>query len=123
MQITIIIVESNIMDDVHMQQQPSSSNKLQPLVFQGGLELKENICVDDQWWIECCPPNYAIQCFALQKTMVLKCKARINLCKFISGTPASCYSSFWVQYHSRSLKHHKHWFCPNDLSCCINGTS
>jgi hypothetical protein len=29
-----------------MQQLPSNSSKLLPLVFQGGLELKENICVD-----------------------------------------------------------------------------
>ncbi len=44
--ITIPLVEPNIMDNVHMQQPPSSSSKLLPLVFQGGLELKESICVD-----------------------------------------------------------------------------
>jgi hypothetical protein len=44
--ITIPLVEPNIMDHVHMQQPPSSSSKLLPLVFQGGLELKESICVD-----------------------------------------------------------------------------
>jgi hypothetical protein len=29
-----------------MQQPPYGSNACLPLVFQGGLELKENICVD-----------------------------------------------------------------------------
>jgi hypothetical protein len=79
-------------DDIEMQQSPS--NKLLPLVSYGGLELKESICVDGQWCIERCPPNFAIQCFAPQKTMTLKCKARINLSNSISGTLAPCYSSF-----------------------------
>jgi hypothetical protein len=59
-----------------MQQPPSSSNKLLPLVYQGGLELKENICVDGKWCIECCPPKFIIQCSALQKTTTLKCKSK-----------------------------------------------
>jgi hypothetical protein len=46
-QVTIPIAERNVVDDVHMQQSPSSSSKLLLLVLQGGLELKENICVDD----------------------------------------------------------------------------
>jgi hypothetical protein len=33
-------------DDVHKQQLPSSSSKFPHLVFQGGLDLKESICVD-----------------------------------------------------------------------------
>jgi len=44
--ITILAIKPNIVDNVHMQQLPSSSNKLIPLVSWGGLELKENICVD-----------------------------------------------------------------------------
>jgi hypothetical protein len=28
-----------------------------PLVFRSGLELKENIFVDGEWWIERCPHN------------------------------------------------------------------
>jgi len=44
---------------------PSSSNKLLSLVFRDGLELKENISVDSKWCIECCPPNFAIQCSTL----------------------------------------------------------
>jgi hypothetical protein len=106
-----------------MQHLPSSSNKLLSLVFRGGLELKENICVDRLWCIECCPPNFAIQCSTLQKTMTFKCKAKINCCKFVSGTLAPCYSCFWVQYHNGSFENHKHWFCPDDLNHCVNGTS
>ncbi len=34
----------NIVDDVHMQQSPSSSSKLLPLESQSGLEFKENNC-------------------------------------------------------------------------------
>jgi hypothetical protein len=34
------------MEDVHIQQLPFGFNDLLPLLFQGGLELKENICVD-----------------------------------------------------------------------------
>jgi len=45
-QITVLIVEPNIVDDVHMQQPLSNFSKLLPLVSWGGLELKENICVD-----------------------------------------------------------------------------
>lgn len=40
----VLATEPDIVDDVHMQQLPSSSNKLLPLLFQGGLELKESIC-------------------------------------------------------------------------------
>jgi hypothetical protein len=36
--------EPNIVDDIHMQQSPSSSSKLLPLEFRSGLELKENNC-------------------------------------------------------------------------------
>ncbi len=36
--------------------------------------------------------------------------------------PTPCYLGSWVQYQSGSLKYHKHWFFPNDLSCCIGGT-
>jgi len=43
-QVIFPIVEPNVVDDVHMQQLPFSSSKLLLLVFQGGLELKENIC-------------------------------------------------------------------------------
>ncbi len=45
-QVTVLVAETNIVDDVHMQQLPSSSSKLLPLVFRGGLKLKENICAD-----------------------------------------------------------------------------
>jgi hypothetical protein len=55
--------------------------------------------------------------------MAFKCKARINSYKSISGTPTPCYLGLWVQYHNESLKHHKHWFCPDDLSHCIDGTT
>jgi hypothetical protein len=35
-----------------MQQPLHGSNACLPLVFRGGLELKENICFDGQWQIE-----------------------------------------------------------------------
>ncbi len=54
--------------------------------------------------------------------MGFKWKARINLYKFVNGIHAPCYSSFWVQYHSESLKHHKHWFWLDDLNHCVSGT-
>jgi hypothetical protein len=55
--------------------------------------------------------------------MVFKCKANINFYKSISGIRVPCYLGFWVQYHNKSLEHHKHWFCPHDLSHCISGTT
>ncbi len=61
----IFALEPNIVDDVHMQQLPFKYSKFLPLVFQGGLELKKNICVDNRWHIKHCQPNYAIQCSAL----------------------------------------------------------
>ncbi len=67
------------------------------------------------------PTQFTLQCSALQKTTMVKCKAKINLYKSISEIPTPCYSGFWVQYHSGSLKHHKHWFCPNDFNYCISG--
>ncbi len=36
---------------------------------------------------------------------------RLQICK--------CYSCFWVQSHSKSLEHYKHWFCFDDLSHCV----
>jgi hypothetical protein len=72
--VIIFIVGPNIIKDVCLQQSPPSSNNLQPLFFQGGLEMKEIICVDDQWHIECYPPNSSIQCSTLQKIIGLKCK-------------------------------------------------
>jgi hypothetical protein len=95
--IFVFAAKPNILDDVHIQQPPSGSSKLLPLVSQGGLELKENICVDGQCCIEHCPFNFAIQCSILQKTTKLKCKARINLCKSIKGTHAPCDLGFCVQ--------------------------
>jgi hypothetical protein len=61
----------------------------------------------------CCTP----------KTTMLKCKTRINIYKLASGTFTPCYSCFWVEYHNGSLKHHKHWFCPDDLNYCVGGTT
>ncbi len=114
--------QPNVVKNVGMQQLPYCSSACLPLVSQSGLELKENICVDGQWRIEHCPPNYAIRCFVLQKTMRIKCKAKINLCKSICGKPTPCYLRFWVQFHTRSLEHHMHWFCLYDLNHCVGGT-
>jgi hypothetical protein len=106
--ITILNLVPNNVKDVHMQQPPLSPCNLLLLVYQSGLELKETICVDSQWHIECCPPNFAIQCYTFQKTTGLKCKTRINLYEYVSGTLVPCYSSLWVEYHNGSLQHHKH---------------
>ncbi len=117
------IVEPNVVEDVHIQQSPSSSNDLLPLLSWSGMELKENICVDGQWHIEYCPPKFVIQCSTFQKIMALKCKAMINLYKLVNGTFAPCYLGLWVEYHSKSLKHHNHWFCPNDLNHYVGGVA
>jgi hypothetical protein len=37
--------------DVHVQESPVGFSDLEPLLLQGGLELKESICVDGQWCI------------------------------------------------------------------------
>jgi hypothetical protein len=56
----LFTIEPNILDNVRMQQPPSGPSNLLPLVFRGGLELKENIFVDGQWHIEHCSPNSEI---------------------------------------------------------------
>jgi hypothetical protein len=58
-----------------------------------------------------------------QKTLGLKCKAKINFYKSVNGIHAPCYSGFWVQFHIRSLEYHIHWFWPNDLNHYVNGTT
>jgi hypothetical protein len=45
-QVTVHVVQPNVVKDVGMQQPPCGSSACSPLVFQSGLELKENICVD-----------------------------------------------------------------------------
>jgi len=65
--ITVHVVQPNVVGNIGMQQPPYGFNACLPLVSWGGLEFKENICVDGQWWIERCPPNFAVWCFALQK--------------------------------------------------------
>ncbi len=94
--VTIHVAQPNVIGNIGMQQPPYGSNACLPLVSCRGLEFKENICVDGQWWIECCPPKFAVWCFALQKTTRLKCKTNINLYKFVSGTFAPCYLGLWV---------------------------
>jgi hypothetical protein len=42
----VLIIEPDIMEGVHVQQLPSYSSDFLLLLFRGGLELKENICVD-----------------------------------------------------------------------------
>jgi hypothetical protein len=54
--------------------------------------------------------------------MGFKCKANINLYKFVIRTPIPCYSRFLIQFHTRSFEHHMHWFCFHDLSHYVNGT-
>jgi hypothetical protein len=44
--ISVPAFEPNFVEDVHTQQPPSGSNDSLPLLSRGGLQLKENICVD-----------------------------------------------------------------------------
>ncbi len=44
--VTILVVKPNIMDDVRMQWLPSNPSNLLLVVSQGGLKLKESICVN-----------------------------------------------------------------------------
>ncbi len=85
-QIKFLVVQPNVVENVSMQQPLYGSNACSPLVFQNGLESKENIYVDGQWWIECCPPNFLVWCFAFQKTMGLKEKKYqlLQICKWNS---------------------------------------
>jgi hypothetical protein len=116
--IAILAVQPNIVRDVSMQQPPFGSSLFLPLVSWGGLELKESICVHGQWQIERCPPSSTFQ-----KTTRFKCKTNSNLYKSVSGNPTPCYWGFWVQFHSRSLKHNMHWFYFNDLNHYVGGTT
>ncbi len=59
-QIKILVAQPHIVRKVGMQQPPCGSSACLSLVFRGGLELKEKICVDGQWQIEYCPPNFAV---------------------------------------------------------------
>jgi hypothetical protein len=45
-QVTVPTIQPTIIRNVGMQQWPCGYNACSPLVSQGGLELKENICVD-----------------------------------------------------------------------------
>jgi hypothetical protein len=58
--ITVLTAQPNVVENVNMQQSPYYSSVCLPLVSQGGLELKENICVDGQLWIEHCPPSFVV---------------------------------------------------------------
>jgi hypothetical protein len=71
-QVIVLVVQPNIVKNVGMQQLPCGSSVCLPLVFQSGLELKENIYVDGLWHIECSPPSFAIRCSMLHKTTRLK---------------------------------------------------
>jgi hypothetical protein len=66
-------------------------------------------------------PNMQFNVQHSKKPRCSNCKKRINIYKSINGIHVPCYLGFWVEYHSRSLKHHKHWFCPNDLNHCVGG--
>ncbi len=44
--VSVPTFEPDFVEDVHIQQPPSNSSDSLPLLSQGGLELKENICVD-----------------------------------------------------------------------------
>jgi len=39
------------------------------------------------------------------------------------GNLVPYHSRFWVQFHIRTLEHHKHWICSDDLSRNVGGTT
>jgi hypothetical protein len=46
-----------------------------------------------------------------------------QLLQICNGIITPCYLGFWVQYHNRSLEHHKHWFCHDDFCHYVGGTT
>jgi hypothetical protein len=91
------------------------------IVFQCGLKVIEIVCVDGQWHIDHCPPISVVQCFILQKHTWIKCFTKINTFKTTTGNLVPHYFRFWVQFHIRTMEHHKHWICLDDLSSCVGG--
>jgi hypothetical protein len=67
-------------------------------------------------------PNMQFNVLHSKKPWCSNAKQRSTFAKSVSGIPIPCYLGFWVEYHNKSFKHHKHWFCPYDLSCCVGGT-
>jgi hypothetical protein len=57
-----------------------------------------------------------MQCSTLQINMNVKCITNINTHKMTTWDPNSMLLWFWVQFRTKALQHHKHWFCSNDLS-------
>jgi hypothetical protein len=72
-------------------------NHVSYLVSQVRIKVKEIICGDGMWHIDRCPPNFGLQCFALQINTNVKCITKINTHKMTIGIPTSCYLDFWVQ--------------------------
>lgn len=93
------------------------------IFFQSGIVVNEIMCGDDLWHFDYYPPNFIMQCSALQKNIDVKCTWNINTYKTTFGTPIPCYFRFWAQFRFGSLEHHKHWFYLDDFNCCVGGFS
>ncbi len=76
-----------------------SSHTMFPIVFQGGLEVKEIVCGDGLWHIDQHPLNFIVQCSALQKNTGVKDITKINTYKTTSGILIqSYYMVFWFHF-------------------------
>jgi hypothetical protein len=70
-----------------------------PIVFQGGLEMKEIVCGDGLWHIDQHPLNFIVQHSTFQKNIGVKYIAKINTYKTTSGTLIqSYYMVFWFNF-------------------------
>jgi hypothetical protein len=86
--------QPNSVDDLFILRSPCVAQSMFPIFFQGGIMVNEIMCGDGIWHIDRCPPNYVVQCFALQENIDLKCTCKINTHKTTSRTPTPCYFGF-----------------------------
>jgi hypothetical protein len=111
----------NSVNDLHVHGSPCVTQKYVSYFFQSGIVVNEIMCGDEVWHIDYCPPNFIMQCSALQKNIDVKCTWNINTYKTTFGTPIPCYSGLWAQFQFGSLEHHKHWFYLDDFNRCVGG--
>jgi hypothetical protein len=109
-------------EDVHVQQLPSSSSDSLPLLSWVAWSWRKIFVLMASGVLNIAHPNMQFNVLHSKKPWCSNANQRSTFTKSVSGIPIPCYLGFWVEYHNRSLKHHKHWFCPYDLSCCVGGT-
>jgi hypothetical protein len=112
---------SNNVQNVFTHPTHFASHYVLPIFSWSGLELKESISINGQWHIEQCATNSFIQCSTFQKSIGVKCITKINVSKTTNGTLVPCYSGLWVALWGKTLEHHKHWFCVDNLNRCVGG--